>query len=68
MTVFCAAFASTTSCHQTFLIPRGADLVRIALLGFIAGAPFVVAQRLPYAMPLGPDMAAGAGVFPRRAS
>ena len=56
VTVFAAAFASTTSADVSFLRPRGADLVRIATLGFVAGAPFVFFQKLPYAMPLGPDL------------
>ena len=46
MTVFAAAFASTTSADVSFLRPRGADLVRIATLGFVAGAPFVFFQKL----------------------
>ena len=56
VTVFAAAFASTTSADVSFLRPRGPDLVRIATLGFVAGAPFVFLQKLPYAMPLGPDL------------
>ena len=47
VTVFAAAFASTTSADVSFLRPRGADLVRIATLGFVAGAPFVFFQKLP---------------------
>ena len=50
--MFAAAFASTTSADVSFLRPwiRWCGSRR---LGFVAGAPFVFFQKLPYAMPLG---------------